>query len=429
MSRAFARGGLYSGKLTKVLNRLDALVDWERRNRVRGSMRLMRVSAQPAQALIDRLNLERQSFTAVHVTGSKGKGSVCSLIAAGLGEKHVAVLASPHVERVNERIRINGAPIDDNALAEALTLALDAREIPPILDKTTWFDVVTVAALHEFTRQQVRYAVIEAGMGARRDSTAVVNARVGVITNIMCEHTDIIGPTLNDVAKEKAGVIRPGSNVIVGMDKNEPLVEIFKEEARLQTPSANLIYVPPPVLGGIRAHNIALARAALESIGEGLLDDTTARNTLQKMPARQEEFQINQVRVVLDGAHVADSVDAVLKETAVQGFIAVIGMGADKDATAICDVLRKSGVRKVITTAAGSQTIYMTASSLAEKLQAVGFSSQQIEVVPDAQDALNTALKIASDSNRKSEQQVIIVGSLHLAGKIRPLLRRISSVE
>ena len=426
MSKAFSRIGLYSEKLTKVLNRVDALVDWERRNRVRGSMRLMRVSAQPAQALLDRLNLQTQTFTAVHVTGSKGKGSVCRLIAAGLGEKHVGVLASPHVEKVNERIRISGIPIDDDALAEALTRALDAREISPVLNTTTWFDVVTVAALDEFTRQGVRYGIIEAGMGARRDSTAVVNARVGVITNIMYEHADIIGPTLDDIAKEKAGVVRPGASVVLGMAETAPIAEIFRAEARLHTPSPKLIYVPPPQ-GGIRAHNIALARAALKELGEGQLDDTTARNTLRQLPARQEEFQVNQVRVVLDGAHVPDSVDAVLQETGVQGFTAVIGVGADKDAAAICDVLRNSGLRKVIATSAGSESVYMNASILAETLRAAGFSSDQIETVPDAEDALNVALKIASNSVHRYEQQVVVVGSLHLAGRIRPILRQIST--
>ena len=136
MCRVSARGRLYSGKLTKVLNPLDALVDWERRNRMRGLIRLMRVFAQDPQALLNRLNLEHLSFIAVHVSRSKRMGGVCSLIAAGLREEHEAVHACSHVERFNERIRVKGALIDDNKLTEALTLALDAREISPILDKT-----------------------------------------------------------------------------------------------------------------------------------------------------------------------------------------------------------------------------------------------------------------------------------------------------
>lgn len=423
MSKAFTRAGVYSEELSRVLRRLDDLVDWERQSRVRGAMRLMRVSAQPARSLLQRLDVNPSSLPAVHVTGSKGKGSVSALIAAGLGTEGVGVFSSPHVERVNERISISGRPISDAALASALSRALDARAQAPTLTDATWFDVVTAAALSEFARAGVRHAVVEAGMGARRDATAVIDAPVAVVTNVLDEHADIIGPTRADIAHEKAGVIRPGAVVVLGLAPDDEVAGVFEAEAMAQTPPAELVLVPP--FGPLRDRNAALARAALRALGRDLPDDAVA-HTLSTLPARQEAFNVRGVAVMLDGAHVAHSVAAVLREADVPPAVAVVAVSADKDVGAICAAIREAQVQRVVATATGPQRVYMRASALAEELVAAGFSANCVTSDECAETAVLDALAIAATAPVQNGRNVAILGSLHLAGRVRPLLKKLA---
>lgn len=417
MSNAFSRSTQYSSKLASVLRRLDDLVDWERSNRVRGANRLMRVSAQPARALLSRLGIDPAAVPAVHITGSKGKGSVAALVAAGLGFKNVGVYASPHVEHVNERISIRGNAIDDEKLANALARALDARNVAPLLTDATWFDVMTAAALSEFARAGVQHAVIEAGMGARRDATAIVRAPVAVVTNVFDEHADIIGPTRADIAYEKAGIVRKGTHTLVlGLHPADSVTPIFQREAASIDPPSRIIYVPP--VGSLRDRNTALAAAALAALGKQLPTEPVG------LPARQESFKISGTHVVLDGAHVANSVTAILEEAHAANAVVVVALGADKDSFAIASSLRDAGVQHVVATETGPQIVYMRTEVLARHLITAGFSDDAVSQCSCPLTAVRRALAIARDG---AYRLVIVVGSLHLAGRVRPLLRELAA--
>lgn len=434
---------LYSPKLQSVLKRLDSLVDWERRLRggsAPGAMRLTRTSVQPAAQLLSRLSSPQHHLSAVHVTGSKGKGSVAALITAALLRAPflvsvIGTYGSPHVERVNERIRLNGRPIPDDDLAHALGQVMDAREKAPALTQSTWFDVMSVAGFIAFRRAQANWAVVEVGMGGRLDSTNVLNAPVAVITNVHMEHAEIIGPTLRDIAYEKAGIIAPGADVLCGMHEDHELANIFKEEAESKSPSARIQFCPAEEGFSLLDHNLLLSRAAVQAVarrqgildvtGEDLLPRDVAEKALGRLPARQELFLVPgkaeeplPVRVLLDGAHVPDSVTLVFKELKpARPLVVLVGVGKEKDVTGICDVIHAAKPKFIFATATGTESPYLPPEDLADIVRKTG--TTPVSAVEDADMALAQAIDFAHVNGA----DLVVIGSLHLAGRVRPSLR------
>ncbi len=155
-------------ELLEAMRRLDALTDWERRPR--GAMR---VGLEPMLDLADRLGDPQKSFRSIHVAGTKGKGSVSALIEAALVRAgfRVGRYASPHVERVTERVSVEGREIDELSLARALNSALDAyeaaRKAGTPAANATWFDLLTAAAFIIFSGRRLEWAVVEVGLGGR----------------------------------------------------------------------------------------------------------------------------------------------------------------------------------------------------------------------------------------------------------------------
>lgn len=443
---AFSEPSLYTPKLQSVLSRLDALVDWERLDpdKIPGSVRRSRLFNAPARALLSRLGNPHQNLSAIHITGSKGKGSVAAILTAALLRAPflctaVGTYSSPHVERVNERIRINTREIPDDDLANALSFTMDAREKYPLLENATWFDVMSVAAFWAFRRAQAAWVVVEVGMGGRLDSTNVLSAPVAVITNLHLEHAQTIGPTLGDIAYEKAGIIAPDADVICGLDEDHPLAHIFVREANAKSPNARVTFCPRGD-NSIMRHNLKLSRAAMRAVANqlgvhGLSDEELvplemAGKALAALPARQEVFTVlssqteQDVRVLLDGAHVPESVSLVLTEAQHKvPPVVVLGVGKDKDVHGICQAIHAARPRKILATAVGTGKRYLGARLLGEKLRKTGEAS--VAVVEEAERALHQAISCANDS----QGGVVIIGSLHLAGRLRPELRRLQEAR
>ncbi|HXE23308.1 MAG TPA: bifunctional folylpolyglutamate synthase/dihydrofolate synthase, partial [Roseiarcus sp.] len=183
-------------ELARATRRLDALTDWERRPRGK-----MRVGLEPMIDLAQRLGDPQKSFRSIHVAGTKGKGSVSALIEAALVRAGLSVgrYASPHVERLTERVSLDSREIGEAALARALERALDAYEAARAASTpaagATWFDLLTAAAFLIFAETEREWAVVEVGLGGRLDSTNIVNGEIAVVTNIGLEHTEILGKT------------------------------------------------------------------------------------------------------------------------------------------------------------------------------------------------------------------------------------------
>lgn len=406
---------------------LDARIDWERRDR--GGMR---VDTGPSLDLCARLGDPQLALRTVHVGGTKGKGSVASLIAAGLQAAgwRVGLYSSPHVERITERVRLQGHQIADDLLAAGIDAALAAREAAeregtPAAG-ASWFDLFTAGAFHALRAGGAEWAVIEVGLGGRLDSTNVLEASLAVLTSIDLEHTAVLGSTREAIAGEKAGILRARLPLVCGVPahggEDDPGRVIAERAEALGCPMRLV-----PRGSTISATNLALARTALEALGRcghGGPDGALLRGDLltsevvaaAQLPGRLERREgPGGVPVVLDGAHVASSVGRVLDDLelaeGLQGAPQVVlALARDKDHAGILKALRGRVDRTFSTTVPSG--IHLDAASLAQRAQEVGVDGEE---VADARDALHRACARAAASGG----WVLGIGSLYLAGALR----------
>src|SRR5579863_9919440 len=315
-------------QLARALARLDALTNWE--NRPRSTMR---VGLEPMRDLATRLGDPQKSFRSIHVAGTKGKGSVSALIEAALAHAGLRVgrYASPHVERITERVSVQGHDVDEPTLARALNRALDAYETArkagtPAAD-ATWFDLLTAAAFIIFAETQREWAVIEVGLGGRLDSTNIVDGEIAVVTNIGLEHTEILGKTRARIAREKVGILKKGATLVTPLDPHDEAGAVL--EARAQELGSRVRRPRLRAEATIDQINLTLAAAVLgelrrkgvsgrsgEPIGAALLDGAT--RAAARLPGRMERFDVEvgprRLPVVMDGAHVPFNIGAVLRD-------------------------------------------------------------------------------------------------------------------
>ncbi len=350
----------------------------------------------------------------IHVTGTNGKGSTARiltelLVADGLS---VGTYTSPNLARVNERLARNGEPIDDHELAEVLG-SLAALE-PLLAERTTRFELLTAAAFRWFADSPVDVAVVEVGLGGRWDATNVVEPDVAVITNVSYDHVEILGPTLLDIAREKAGIIKPGCRVVVG-ETDPELLDVFVAAAEgsgavetwvrgiefdcaesrvavggrlldLRTPGARYPEVFLSLHGAHQGDNAACALAAAEAFFGAPLAPEVVEHALGSVsvPGRMEIVGRAPV-VVLDGAHnVAGAqalASAVVAELApADDTIALIGMLQGRDPSAMLEALRPAGLRTVVACTAPSPRA-LPAASIAEAARALGLQALAADTV------------------------------------------------
>ena len=407
--------GQDSPRWKAALARLDARVDWERRDR--GALRQ---DLGPVRDLAERLGHPERAFRAVHVAGSKGKGSVAALVAAGLtaAGRRTALYTSPHVEDVKERMVVDGRALPEELLADALEQALDARaaaesEGTPAA-AATWFDLLTTAALVAFARSAVEWAVVEVGLGGRLDSTNVLDAELCVITTIELEHAELLGPTRREVALEKAGILFPGTTLVCGPPPGDEAGDAIRDRAGKLGVAIVDPGGPPPGTAGIEGANLALAGAVLEALGESATLLTHAVRRAARLPGRLERRRVGATAVVLDGAHTPASLEGALGALAgdptLRGrCIAVVGLARDKDAGAFLKTLLGRVDRVHCTSVGGVR--HRPAEELRGLAAAAGLDAVAAEP-PGV--ALDDAVAEAG-----SEGWVLVTGSLWLAGVVR----------
>ena len=265
------------------------------------------------EALLERLGSPHARLNAVHIAGTKGKGSTTVMAASMLQASgyQVGAYFSPYVYDVRERVQINGEPISREDFARYVTFirphieALEQTELGP----TTEFELKTAIGFCYFAERQVDYAVIEVGLGGRLDATNVLpRPLVTVITNIGYDHMELLGDTLGLIAGEKAGIVKPGVPCVTGVpiggeadlvisricaERNAPLVyvETGPENGAIQTPRRVLANVELGLRGAFQQANAAVAVAALDAIApESLppLTETAVRIGLKRawLPGR-----------------------------------------------------------------------------------------------------------------------------------------------
>jgi len=306
------------------------------------------------RALLASLGHPERSFRSVLIAGTNGKGSTAAMTAALLHAAGVktGLYTSPHLVRVTERVRIAERDMSARELDEVLSLlaAVSGAAAPP-----TYFEALTVAAFELFRRARVAVAVVEVGLGGRLDATNVLEPELSVVTGIGLDHTEILGPTLRDVAREKAGILRRGRPALT--TASGEALDVLREEAART--GAALTEVPPserepPLPGAHQRRNLALALAAASAFAP--LDEATIARGLAavRWPGRLQRVPRPRGRDrLLDGAPNSDGAAVLarhLDETGLSGRVDLVFGGlADKDLSAMLALLLPRARRAVLT--------------------------------------------------------------------------------
>jgi len=300
----------------------------------------MRLGLEPMRAACARAGHPERAFAAVHVTGTNGKGSVCAMVDAIAREQGMktGLYTSPHLCRFAERIRIGGEPIGDDALTDVLTRVLDSAP------ELSFFETATLAAFTAFREAGVDVATIEVGIGGRLDATNVIeHARAAAITRIALDHADRLGPTLVDIAREKAGIAKPGLDLVLGPipDDLRAVIDAVARERGATTSTATGSVLPATVglRGEHQRENAAVARLLAARIGAS--DEAIARGlTGARWPGRLEHVG----PYLLDAAHNPDGAASLARYVQSLGIpparaTLVFGALADKPWAAMLDLL------------------------------------------------------------------------------------------
>jgi len=399
------------------------------------------------EALCGLMGDPQRSCPVVHLTGTNGKGSTARIVSELLGACGLTVgtYTSPNLATVNERMARNGEPIGDEELAEVLGAL---RSLEPLLDdRPTRFELLTAAAFRWFADLAVDVAVVEVGLGGRWDATNVVQAEVSVVTNVSYDHVEVLGPTLADIAREKAGIVKPGCRLLVGETAPE-LVEIFAAAAErvgaaetwvrgaqfecvgnqvavdgrlldLRTPGARYRDVYLPLRGRHQGDNAALAVAAVEAFfGTPLAPEVVEAGLGSvSVPGRLEPVA-GPPLVLLDGAHNVAGAQALATALAEElppgdGFVVVVGMLHGRDPSAMVQALVPAGIRTVVACPAPSPRS-MPASAVADAARALGLATLVADSVPEA---VTLAQGVAGNDG-----VVVVTGSLYVVAEARAVL-------
>ncbi|MGA2521797.1 MAG: folylpolyglutamate synthase/dihydrofolate synthase family protein [Acidimicrobiales bacterium] len=399
------------------------------------------------EALCHLLGDPELAYPVIHLTGTNGKGSTARILSELLGAAGLTVgtYTSPNLHRVNERMTRAGEPIDDQELAEVLA-ALAALE-PMMDERLNRFELITAAAFRWFADNPVDVAVVEVGLGGRWDATNVVQPDVAVVTNVSYDHVEVLGPTLLDIATEKAGIVKPGCRVVVGetdpvlravfmaaaedrgaieawargedFDCDDSRVAVGGRLLDLRTPGARYPEVYLPLHGAHQATNAACALAAAEAFFAAPLSADVVEQGMAavRVPGRLEVVGHSPL-VVLDGAHnVAGAralAAALIEEFSTDGdIVVVVGMLHGRDPSAVLQALVPAGVRSIVACTAPSPRA-LSGTEIAEAARALGLHAQATDTVADA---------LALARGRLSEDSTLVVtGSLYVVADARALL-------
>ena len=346
-----------------------------------------------------RLGNPQLRFRAIHVAGTNGKGAVAATLDACLGGGRYT---SPHLVRLNERFFLRGHPIDDGTLASAA-----ARVAAVAGEGTTFFEALTAVAYLVYAEAGADHVVLECGLGGRLDATNVCRSELSVITRIGLDHCDWLGETVEKIAAEKAGIVKPGVPVVLGRN-----VAAVREvvAARARAVGAPFYYAPDlasesevpagfSLRGGFNRENAVTALAALRVLaGMGVASDPAGFGRVV-WPGRFQEVG----RFVVDGAHNPPAAAALVAALGDEKLDLVAGFCGDK---AVDEVLRILAPR--VATAQAVRTNNprsLTAEETAARMLAAGIEAS-------AATSLGEALGRSS-----AERRTLVCGSLFLAGE------------
>jgi dihydrofolate synthase / folylpolyglutamate synthase len=385
-------------------------VDWLFGTQQRG----VKLGLDNVRRLLSALGEPQKALRFIHVAGTNGKGSVCAMLdsicrAAGV---KTGLFTSPHLVRFNERIQVNGIPIDDEAVVRGIhhIQSLITEERHP-----TFFEITTALAFDHFRRHRVDLVVLETGLGGRLDATNVVDPLVSVLTSIDLDHQKWLGHTLPEIAAEKGGIIKPGVPIVSGPQFAE--VRTVLEQIATER-SASLSYAESPVqdlfiglAGSYQRANAAIAVQALRKAGIKPNPETLKQGLANvRWPGR---FQRVGERIVLDGAH-----NPAASKCLVETWAECVG---HQRATIIFGALRDKDLEGMVS----------TLSRIATRFLIVPMRSQRGASPVEIQSVMPNHLPIAQcNSPRQAldlanhfDDPILVTGSLFLVGEFLAMLQ------
>jgi len=400
--------------------------------------------------VLSGLDNPHHQLRCVQVAGTKGKGSTCAMLAQMLQEcgYTVGLYTSPHLVDICERISIDGQMISRSDLANLFKL-IATRERALGTNKPTYFEILTAAALRYFADQAVDIVLLETGLGGRLDSTTVVTPMVTAMAHISLDHMNVLGDNVKSIAREKAGIFKKGVPAV--SVQQEPAVAAVLDEVAadsgttveytgreiefsyrfeasrelgphtrvcITTPTSRWDHLAVPLRGEHQAHNCGLALAMLDKLkGHGFaVPEEKIISGLAKteLAGRMEEVW-QEPRVIIDGAHNATSITALIRALGAHitydSLVLIFGTGQDKDVDGMLGQIAL-GADKVIFTRAKGNPRAMPPEELMSQFTEI--SGKMAQLAPNLTESLKLAGRAVS-----REDLILVTGSFYLAGEAK----------
>jgi dihydrofolate synthase/folylpolyglutamate synthase len=375
------------------------------------------------QRLNTLLGNPAHAFPSIHVAGTNGKGSVVTKIAAALQAAglRVGLYTSPHIACFRERIRVDGSMISEAEVEKHLTTLFALTEEHQI--PATFFELTTMMAFSHFVDEDIDIAVIETGLGGRFDATNIVRTKLSVITSISLEHTEILGNTIEEIACEKAGIIKPNVPVVIG--PRVPLNTIKKIAKELNSPCIQV----KGSFSDFHAENDAVAKMALETIEAP--PHVIARGLRATPPCRMQIFSDIQLAlkfkhirlpdaIVLDVAHNPDGIKWLLQSLKRRfpnrRLRFVIGLSKNKDIHGCFDLLKNTVTHYHLVESQNDRAASI--DYLKTSLLSVGVSQEDIS----CEESISAGILHALIEAGEKKEVVIVCGTFFIMAEARKAL-------